>query len=92
MTGRLPLLALAAACAVAAGARAQQPPAPAAPAPNLSAHVKKDIERHRAMALAHENAARCLEAGTPEKECQERLRDECKGLAIGRYCGMRHEH
>lgn len=55
-------------------------------------HTRKDVERHRAMAAAHENAARCLAAGRPEQECQERLRAECKGLAIGRYCGMRHEH
>jgi hypothetical protein len=68
------------------------PAAPAAAAPALSAHVQKDIERHRAMALAHDNAARCLAAGRPESECQQRLRDECKGLAIGKYCGMRHEH
>ena len=60
--------------------------------PKVSEHVRKDIERHRAMAAAHENAARCLEAGKPEQECQERLRTECKGLALGRYCGMRHEH
>lgn len=58
----------------------------------LPEHARKDIERHRAMAAAHENAARCLESGRPEQECQERLRTECKGLAIGRYCGMRHEH
>lgn len=77
--------------AFASAALAQTPAAPA-PAAKLSAHVQKDVERHRAMALAHENAARCLEAGTPEKDCQERLRTECKGLAIGKYCGMRHEH
>lgn len=64
----------------------------AAPQAKPSAHAQKDIARHRAMALAHENAARCLEAGTPEERCQERLRQECKGLAIGKYCGMRHEH
>lgn len=69
-----------------------QTPAVPPQAAKLSAHVLKDVERHRAMALAHENAARCLEAGTPEKDCQERLRTECKGLAIGKYCGMRHEH
>jgi hypothetical protein len=83
--------------AIAAAALAQTPAAPAVPstpsAPaKLSAHVLQDIQRHRAMALAHENAARCLEAGKPEQECQEQLRVECKGLAIGRYCGMRHEH
>ncbi len=82
-------------CAWAAAALAQAPaPAPtqATPPAKLSAHVQKDIARHRAMALAHENAARCLEGGTAEAQCQERLRQECKGLAIGKYCGMRHEH
>jgi hypothetical protein len=57
-----------------------------------SAHVKKDIERHRAMAAAHEAAARCLEAGKPEDACLKELQVACKGLAIGKYCGMRHEH
>jgi hypothetical protein len=57
-----------------------------------SAHVKKDIERHRAMAAAHEAAARCQEAGTGEDECQKELQAMCKGLAIGKHCGMHHEH
>lgn len=55
-----------------------------------SAHVKKDIADHRAMAEAHLNAAKCLESGKPEKECQTQLAKDCKGLAIGKYCGMRH--
>jgi hypothetical protein len=54
------------------------------------AHVKKDIANHRAMAEAHLNAAKCLESGTPEKECQAQLAKDCKGLATGKYCGMRH--
>lgn len=58
----------------------------------LSAHVKQDVLRHRAMAAAHEAAARCLEAGTPEKTCQAELEMTCKGLALGKLCGMRHEH
>ena len=53
-------------------------------------HVKKDIADHRAMADAHLNAAKCLESGTPEKECQAQLAKDCKGLGIGKYCGMRH--
>ena len=57
-----------------------------------SEHVKKDIERHRAMAAAHEAAARCLASGKSEEECQKELQIACKGLAIGKYCGMRHEH
>ncbi|WP_119153013.1 hypothetical protein [Caldimonas tepidiphila] len=55
-------------------------------------HAKKDIQRHRAMAAAHEAAARCLESGKSEEACQKELQAACKGLAIGKYCGMRHEH
>lgn len=58
----------------------------------LTAHVKKDIERHRAMAAAHDAAARCLESGKDEDLCQKDLQAACKGLAIGKHCGMRHEH
>jgi hypothetical protein len=58
----------------------------------LSDHVRKDIQRHRAMAAAHEGAARCLESGKPESQCVTELQAACKGLAIGKYCGMRHEH
>jgi hypothetical protein len=56
------------------------------------AHVRKDIADHRAMAEAHLNAARCLEAGKPEKECHAQLARDCKGLGIGKYCGMKHRH
>lgn len=58
----------------------------------LSEHAKKDIERHRAMAAAHEAAARCLESGKTEEDCHKELQAACKGLAIGKYCGMRHVH
>ena len=54
------------------------------------AHVKKDVADHRAMAEAHLNAAKCLESGKAEKECQAQLAKDCKGLAIGKYCGMKH--
>ena len=57
-----------------------------------SEHVKKDIERHRAMAAAHEAAAKCLASGKAEEQCLKELQAACKGLAIGKYCGMRHEH
>jgi hypothetical protein len=56
------------------------------------AHRRDDIARHRQMARAHEDAARCLESGEKEGTCQERLREACKGIAVGRYCGMRHDH
>lgn len=54
--------------------------------------VKKDIAAHRQMAQVHENAAKCLEAGKPEEECHDQLQKECKGVGIGKYCGMRHRH
>jgi hypothetical protein len=56
------------------------------------AHVRKDVADHRAMADAHLNAAKCLEAGTPEKDCHAQLAKDCKGLGIGKYCGMKHKH
>ncbi|HYM47363.1 MAG TPA: hypothetical protein VES91_02705 [Burkholderiaceae bacterium] len=55
-------------------------------------HRNEDVARHRQMAKAHEEAARCLEAGTAEKQCHEQLRNACKGIAVGQYCGMRHAH
>jgi hypothetical protein len=53
---------------------------------------QEDIRRHRAMAAAHEGAAKCLESGKSEKDCLEKLRQDCKGLGIGKYCGLRHQH
>jgi hypothetical protein len=54
--------------------------------------IKKDVANHRAMAEAHLNAAKCLESGKPEKDCVAQLTKDCKGLAIGKYCGMKHGH
>ena len=54
--------------------------------------MKEDIARHRAMAAAHESAAKCLETGKKEEVCCKELQAACKGLAIGKYCGMKHEH
>ena len=54
--------------------------------------TKEDIARHRAMAAAHESAAKCLESGKKEEVCGKELQAACKGLAIGKYCGMKHEH
>ncbi len=64
----------------------------AQPTRQPDAHAKKDIERHRAMAKAHEQAARCLESGKEEAVCHKELQQRCKGLAIGKFCGMKHEH
>jgi hypothetical protein len=88
----------------AASSSAQVMPQPAAPAgagrstagsagaPEIDAHRRDDIVRHRAIAAAHEAAARCLEAGRPESDCHDALRKACGGLAVGRYCGMKHRH
>ena len=54
--------------------------------------VKEDARRHRALAAVHEAAAKCLEGGKGEKVCLEQLRKDCKGLGIGKYCGMKHGH
>jgi hypothetical protein len=53
---------------------------------------KEDITRHRAMAKAHTDAAICLESGKKEEECDKALQAACKGLAIGKSCGMKHAH
>lgn len=54
--------------------------------------IKEDIARHRAMASAHEAAAKCLESGKKDEVCEKELQASCKGLAIGKFCGMRHTH
>jgi len=60
--------------------------------PHSANEVKEDIADHRAMADAHLAAAKCLEAGKPVKECHAQLAKDCKGLGIGKYCGMKHRH
>ncbi len=79
-------MALLAGCVVNAAAQATT----AAPVPTEDA--KKDMARHRAIAAAHEAAAKCLESGKKEEVCHKELQTACKGLAIGKYCGMKHEH
>jgi len=54
--------------------------------------IKRDIADHRTLAEAHENAAKCLEAGKAEKECHDQLTKDCKGVGIGKYCGRRHKN
>jgi hypothetical protein len=58
----------------------------------LDKATQDDIARHRSMAVAHENAAKCLEAGKSDEVCEKQLQVECAGLAIGRFCGMKHVH
>ncbi len=57
-----------------------------------SKETQQDIQRHRAMAAAHEGAAKCLESGKKEEVCEKELQAACKGLAVGKYCGMKHVH
>jgi hypothetical protein len=59
---------------------------------HTDAEIKKDIQRHKAMAAAHESAAKCLESGKKHEVCEKELQAACKGLGIGKQCGMRHEH
>jgi hypothetical protein len=61
-------------------------------AAELDKATKDDIARHRVMAVAHENAAKCLESGKPDAVCEKQLQVECKGVAIGKFCGMKHQH
>ena len=85
------LFVVALAAAVLAGPVFAQNP-PKAPAAAMNEGAKKDITRHRAIAAAHEAAAKCLEAGKTEDVCHKELLAACKGLAIGKYCGMKHQH
>lgn len=61
-------------------------------AKQLDAHTLEDIERHRNMARAHEQAAQCLASGKSYDDCLKQLQTSCKGLALGKNCGMRHSH
>lgn len=54
--------------------------------------LEEDIMDHRTMAEAHRKAADCLEAGKTEKECRAQLAKDCKGVGIGRGCGMKDRH
>ena len=53
-------------------------------------HTKEDVKRHRTMAAAHEAAAKCQESGKDEDYCMAELAKACKGIAYGKYCGMKH--
>ena len=64
----------------------------AAAAQHNSKETQEDIARHRAMAMAHEAAAKCLESGKKAEQCSKELQTACKGLALGKSCGMKHAH
>src|SRR6266478_6045533 len=52
-------------------------------------HTKEDVKRHRIIAAAHEAAAKCQESGKGEEFCMSELAKACKGIAYGKYCGMK---
>ena len=37
-------------------------------------------------------ASQCMEAGKPYEDCLWELQSACKGLGIGKFCGMIHAH
>jgi hypothetical protein len=80
--------------AIAADTPASNPPAKPARSkvdPALeAAHTKEDVRRHRIIAAAHEAAAKCQESGKDEDFCDAELEKACKGIAYGKYCGMKH--
>ena len=61
-------------------------------AQHSSKEIQEDIERHKQMAAAHGAAAQCLQSGRAPDECAKALQTACKGLALGKFCGMRHAH
>jgi hypothetical protein len=63
-----------------------------ASAQHSSKETQEDITRHRAMATAHEAAAKCLESGKKPEQCTKELQAACKGFALGKSCGMKHVH
>ena len=66
-------------------------PAPK-PASNvaLSKDALDDIAKHERIAAAHTEAANCLRSGKPDSVCEGPLQQACKGIAIGKFCGMKH--
>lgn len=77
---------IAAAAVVGNAAPARSPVDPA----KAAEHTKEDVRRHRIIAAAHEAAARCQESGKDEDVCNAELAKACKGIAYGKYCGMKH--
>jgi hypothetical protein len=53
--------------------------------------IKEDAARHRAIAAAHETAARCLGDKTDSATCLASLKSSCAGLGVGKYCGLKQE-
>jgi hypothetical protein len=62
----------------------------AAMPPPVNQETLDDIAKHEKIATAHTQAANCLRAGKPDAVCEGALLQACKGVAIGKFCGMKH--
>ena len=62
----------------------------AAGAPVLNQETLDDIAKHETIAAAHSTAAKCLREGKADAVCEGALLAACKGIAIGKFCGMKH--
>ena len=56
----------------------------------LSQETLDDIAKHETIAAAHTQAAKCLREGKADEVCEGALLPACRGVAIGRFCGMKH--
>ena len=87
------VVAMLPAFAIAADTASNAPAKPARSAVDpakVAEHRKEDAKRHRIIAAAHEAAAKCQESGKDEDVCMAELGKACKGVAYGKYCGMKH--
>lgn len=62
----------------------------ASAATTLSQETQDDIAKHQKIAAAHAEAAKCLASGKSDAECEGALQGACKGIAYGKFCGMKH--
>ena len=53
--------------------------------------TREDITRHRAIAAAHQKAARCISDKTDIALCLTGLKASCSGLGVGKYCGLKQD-
>ena len=54
--------------------------------------VAQAADALRQTAQAHQRMAQCILSAKPYEECLWDLQSACKGLAVGKYCGMVHAH
>lgn len=56
----------------------------------LSRETQDDIAKHQRISAAHAEASKCLASGKSDAECEGALLNACKGIAFGKFCGMKH--